>query len=227
MGSSSDESFVGVPRFELLGNGDGEFWVIDGVDFSRNPLFVIAAHDRVLGERLVRNLNAIEEVSLCPTRGRPQRLARPPNSNRPRKFEASGARKDQREVNSNNIYENLDVDGGNKFKPSTPGDFIEIMVTKIERAETSMYKNPDGSPRVGLIFYGIDAADVDHEWSAWSAGAKRAVLVNKPEVGDFIRIEFTGETPIPGLSPKKNWEVTVLRRKGEVELDEHGLPLEF
>ncbi len=129
--------------------------------------------------------------------------------------------------NTDNLYDDLDVEGGNKFKPTTPGESVEITLTKIDRAETLMYKNQDGSPRVGLIFCGTDNNGVEHEWSAWSAGAKRAVLRDKPAVGDFVRIEFTGETPVPGLSPKKNWDVRVLRRKGEVELDEHGFPVGF
>jgi hypothetical protein len=129
---------------------------------------------------------------------------------------------------TDNLYENLDIDSGNRFKPERAGDCMEILLTKIERHESKVHRNDDGTAREGLIFFGADPAGVDIEWAAWSARAKHACLVDKPQVGDLIRVTYLGEEQMSGgLNPAKNWQVEVLLRKDEVGLDEHGFPVEF
>ncbi len=128
---------------------------------------------------------------------------------------------------TNSVYDDLDV-GAGKFKPGSAGEYIDILSRKIQQEESSQHRNKDGSPRVGLIYTGVDTNGAEHEVGVWSARFKKAVLVDRPEVGDFTRFQFDGEEPMPGgLAPAKNWTVNVLRRKGEVELDEAGFPVDY
>ena len=131
---------------------------------------------------------------------------------------------------NSSVYEGLAIgEGGNRFKPDSPA-FIDIAVSTIERKESS-FKKKDGTPKEGLIYFGTDSDGVEREWAAFSANALRAVMAEKPQVGDLIRIEFLGERPVPGLNPEKLWKVTVLKRAGQVagqaELDDSGLPVDF
>jgi hypothetical protein len=130
-------------------------------------------------------------------------------------------------MSKQSVYDD-DLDLGVEWwKPEKAGETIEFTVSSLERTQSTHTKK-DGDAKVGVTLTGTDRDGVEVGWTAWSARAKRALLVDKPEVGDLVRVTFDGEEPMKGgLAPAKNWTVKVLRRKGEVELDEHGLPADY
>jgi hypothetical protein len=116
--------------------------------------------------------------------------------------------------------------GPTAFKPARAGETLEpLTLTGVGQATSRQFTEPDGSPRVGVILTGTLPDGSEHDWAAWSRNAKRAVLAEKPLVGDVIRIVFAGEIPNKNaaLSPSKDWRVDLLRRAG----DSDGLPEEF